>query len=213
MGSGSPFEDLPIAHDVTRETLQVATSDGVSITVDVDTPPSPRGLANLLHPHPLYGGRRDHPLLLRLSEALHQKQIVTARNDFRHASGNTFDEMPDAIASCEELRRRHPDLPLVLAGYSFGSIVAARVAAQVGAQHLVMIAPPLSTLSLEAVDVPTTLILAEHDQFSPPTSIADHPIVLGAEVHVLSGADHFLNGFLEMAATHAVKAITSALDG
>ena len=136
---------------------------------------------------------------------------MTARNDFRHASGNTIDEMPDAVATCEELQRRHHDLPLVIVGYSFGSIVAARVAAQVGARHLVMIAPPLSTISVDTPRVPTTLIIAEHDQFSPPSSLADHPMTVSSAVHILNGADHFLNGFVEATTTLTADAITTGL--
>ena len=78
----------------------------------------------------------------------------TARSDFRHASGNTIEEMPDAIACCHELQRRHRKLPLVIVGYSFGSIVAARIASVVGAQHLIMIAPPLSTVVLRFLQRP-----------------------------------------------------------
>lgn len=211
MESGSPFDDLTAAVESTRETVQLITSDEVSITVDIDVPTSPRALATLLHPHPLYGGRRDHPLLLNLSRELNSKQIVTARNDFRHASGNTIEEMPDAIAACEELKQRYPHLPLVIAGYSFGSIVAGRVASLVGAQHLVMIAPPLTTLSLNVPDVPTTLIVAEHDQFSPPFSLEDHPVAVRSNVHVLNGVDHFLNGAFETTTTLTVDAITTAL--
>jgi alpha/beta superfamily hydrolase len=212
MTSDSPSDDFHTPGDNKHETVHLTTADNVSITTDIDTPPSPRALATLLHPHPLYGGRRDHPLLLKLSQVLNSEQIATARNDFRRASGNTVDEMPDAIVACEELKRRHPELPLVITGYSFGSIVAGRVASQVGARHLVMIAPPLSTLSLDVPDVPTTLVVAEHDQFSPPSSLEDHPIANRADVHVLSGADHFLNGFIETTTTLVVGAVTTALD-
>lgn len=211
MESGSPFDDFTAAEESTRETVQLITSDDVSITVDIDSPPSPQALATLLHPHPHYGGRRDHPLLLSLSKELNRNQIATARNDFRHASGNTIEEMADAIAACDELKRRYPRLPLVIAGYSFGSIVAARVASEVGAQHLVMIAPPLSTLSLNVPNVATTLIVAEHDQFSPPSSLEDHPVAVRSTLHVVSGADHFLNGAFEATAKLTVEAITTAL--
>ena len=211
MESGSPFDDFTSPNLGSRETIQLTTSDNVTIDADIDIPPQPRALATLLHPHPLYGGRRDHPLLLSLSQALNEDQIMTARNDFRHASGNTIDEMPDAVATCEELQRRHRDLPLVIVGYSFGSIVAARVAAQVGARHLVMIAPPLSTISVDTPLVPTTLIIAEHDQFSPPSSLADHPLTASSAVHILNGADHFLNGFVEATTTLTTNAITTGL--
>lgn len=197
MRSDSPFEDDTSANGITRETIQLTTSDGVTITVDIDTPETATSVAALLHPHPLYGGRRDHPLLLNLSSALVSAHVITARNDFRHASGNTIEEMPDAIATCEELRQRQPHAPLYVVGYSFGAIVAARIASQVNAQHLVMIAPPLSALSVGLPGVPSTIIAAEHDQFSPPSALSEHPIAEASTMHVLAGADHFLNGYIE----------------
>ena len=161
--------------------------------------------------HPLFGGRRDHPLLVSIAHALHHKRITTARSDFRHASGNTIEEMPDAIACCHELQRRHCDLPLVIVGYSFGSIVAARIASVVGAQHLIMIAPPLSAVSLDIPATSTSLIIAEHDQFSPPATISDDPIVKEAGISIVAGADHFLNGHISTVTELTVVAATTAL--
>ncbi|MGA1570310.1 MAG: alpha/beta hydrolase [Ilumatobacteraceae bacterium] len=209
MRSDSPFDDDISPGGTTRETTQLITSDGVTITVDIDAPASATSVAALLHPHPLYGGRRDHPLLVKLSSALTSAQVLTARNDFRHASGNTIEEMPDAIATCEELQRRQPHTPLYVVGYSFGAIVAARIASQVNAQHLVMIAPPLSTVSLDVPGVPSTIIAAEHDQFSPPSSLSGHPVADASTIRVLAGADHFLNGFIEATTALTVDVITN----
>ena len=211
MNSDSPFDDFTSATHVTLETIELTTDDGITISADVETPSSPRAVAALLHPHPLYGGRRDHPLLLSIAHALHHKRITTARSDFRLASGNTIEEVPDAIACCHELQRRHCELPLVIAGYSFGSIVAARIASLVGARHLIMIAPPLSTVTLEIPTTPTTLIIAEHDQFSPPATIADDAIVREVGMSVVAGADHFLNGHIGTVTELTVVAATTAL--
>lgn len=208
MSSDSPFDDFTNA---TLETIELTTDDGITISADVETPLSPRAVAALLHPHPLFGGRRDHPLLLSIARALNHEHVTTARSDFRHASGNTIEEMPDAIACCHELQRRHRELPLMIVGYSFGSIVAARIASVVEAQHLIMIAPPLSTVSLEFPATPTTLIIAEHDQFSPPATISDDPIVKEAGMSIVAGADHFLNGHISTVTELAVVAATTAL--
>ena len=211
MSSDSPFDDFTPATHVTLESVELTTDDGITISADIETPASTRAVAALLHPHPLFGGRRDHPLLLSIAHALHRNSVTTARSDFRHASGNTIEEMPDAIACCHELQRRHRKLPLVIVGYSFGSIVAARIASVVGAQHLIMIAPPLSTVSLEIPATSTTLIIAEHDQFSPPATISDDPIVKEAGMSIVAGADHFLNGHISTVTELTVVAATTAL--
>ena len=213
MSSDSPSEDFTSSTLATLETVELTTDDGITISADVETPASPRAIAALLHPHPLFGGRRDHPLLLSIAHALHHKRVTTARGDFRQASGNTIEEMPDAIACCHELQRRHREVPLVIVGYSFGSIVAARIASVVGAQHLIMIAPPLSTVSLAIPATPTTLIIAEHDQFSPPATISDDPIVKDAGMSIVAGADHFLNGHISTVSELTVVAATNALGG
>ena len=86
------------------------------------------------------------------------------------------------------------DVPLALAGYSFGAAVALatdddRVTA------IATVAPPLAMMSVNPPSVPTLVLTPQHDQFSPPD--ATRPIVGewdDCDFDTVESADHFLIG-------------------
>src|SRR5262245_48015227 len=87
------------------------------------------------HPHPLYGGDMDNPVVIRAAEVAREVGVATLRFNFRGtgASGGVHDrgigEQDDARAAIATLRARlGPDRPVGLSGYSFGAWVSARVA-------------------------------------------------------------------------------------
>lgn len=90
----------------------------------------PRAAALVLHPHPLGGGTMHNKVVYRMARALRQEGAVTLRFNFRgvHLSEGEHDhgrgEVEDARAARDFLVERYPGLPLVVAGFSFGSRVA-----------------------------------------------------------------------------------------
>ena len=74
--------------------------------------------------------------VFRAAKALQSAGLAALRFNFRgvgrsegvHDDGNG--EQDDARAALDELERRFPGVPLVLGGFSFGSVVALRVAAR-----------------------------------------------------------------------------------
>lgn len=90
----------------------------------------PRAAALVLHPHPLGGGTMHNKVVYRMARALRQRGAVTLRFNFRgvHLSEGAHDhgrgEVDDARAARDFLVTRYPALPLVVAGFSFGSRVA-----------------------------------------------------------------------------------------
>src|SRR6202011_2933909 len=86
------------------------------------------------HPHPLYGGTMHNKVVYRLARALRRSGAVVLRFNFRgvgksqgahdHGAG----ELEDAALLLEWLRSRYPDLPYSVAGFSFGSRIALRLA-------------------------------------------------------------------------------------
>ena len=90
-------------------------------------------------------------------------------------------------------------VPLVLAGWSFGADLALTCdAPQLAGWFLV--APPLRVLGTDrfkaAADVrPKWLAVPERDQFNPPDEARDRIAEwTNAEIHPVGGADHFLVG-------------------
>lgn len=190
------------------ETVYLETIDGVSIEADlIRTDQSPvRATVIIGHPHPLYGGDRFNHVVQAMQRAAADLHCHSVSVDFRGVgnSGGQFDngdsERLDLAAACELVDLIETDCPIIMTGYSFGSVVALNVNNPwiIG---WVGIAPPVAMMSstpLAAMNTrPKYLIAPEHDQFTQPqqireftsswvnTSVAelahvDHSIAVGA---------------------------------
>ena len=84
----------------------------------------------LTHPHPLYGGNMDVPLIGLMARCFQSAGIATLRFNFRGTGGSTGEydngrgEQDDVLVACEFLTDLGYD-QLILAGYSFGAWVNA----------------------------------------------------------------------------------------
>jgi alpha/beta superfamily hydrolase len=99
--------------------------------------------------------------------------------------------------------------PLALVGYSFGADVAAIVDDERIAGWF-LIAPPLVDAKRPrpiATDPrPKGLLLAEHDQFSPPGRTSHLAASwVNTTVGIVAGADHFLMGYANVVVEEAVR--------
>lgn len=179
------------------------TADGASLPGEVVRPTgAARGAVTLCHPHPDYGGDRFNIVIDTLFTLLPTAGFAAARFDFRRPvatgpGGRGEQAELDARAMLDATAAAVPDVPLVLAGYSFGAAVGLAAAAhRPDVAAIVAIAPPAPMLALDAVPtVPTLLVVPAHDQFGPPDVIA--PLVAGwpaATVVTIDSADHFLAG-------------------
>lgn len=188
------------------ETAAFETSDGVRLDSRVHRPDVVRGGAIVCHPHPLYGGDMDNPVVGAVVAACVDAALVTVRFDFRgvRASGGTHgkgvDERFDALAAIERAEAEAPGLPVVVCGYSFGSVVALS-AGRSSVVGWIAVAPPVSMLHKElaaATDpAPKLLLVPEHDQFSKVADVQRTTATWPAtEVVTIPMADHFMNGQL-----------------
>ncbi|HEX2050233.1 MAG TPA: alpha/beta hydrolase, partial [Actinomycetota bacterium] len=119
---------------MTAATLR--SDDGLALEAAIDEPGRPPVAAVVVcHPHPRMGGTMDAPLLLALRDALVARSWAVLRFNFRGvgaSEGEASDgiaEVADARGALAEARRRWPDAPLALAGWSFGAAVAVRAEA------------------------------------------------------------------------------------
>ena len=167
-----------------------------------------RGGLVLCHPHPLYGGDMDNPVVIRAAEVAREVGLATLRFNFRGvgASEGTHDkgrgEQDDVRAALASLRTRVERGPLGLAGYSFGAWVSSRVAVPgAGLVALGLIAPPLSMFDgFESLD-PTGLRLlvaaGTRDPYCPLPDLDRLAATLpDGAVARIDGADHFFFGKL-----------------
>ncbi|WP_111641175.1 alpha/beta hydrolase [Marinimicrobium alkaliphilum] len=107
-------------------------------------------LALVCHPHPQHGGTMNNKVVTTLERCYRDLGAEVICFNFRGvgASAGTFDhavgEVDDLCAVAEWARRQAPDAKLLLAGFSFGSSVAAQAAHRLdGVRHLTLVAPPV----------------------------------------------------------------------
>jgi alpha/beta superfamily hydrolase len=100
-------------------------------------PAAPVAAAVVCHPHPLGGGTMNNNVVYRVSRALVDAKVAVLRFNFRGVGASTGrhdggpGEEDDALAALDTLAQLQPDLPLWMAGFSFG----ARVGLTVGARE------------------------------------------------------------------------------
>jgi len=167
---------------------------------------APATLAALVcHPHPLYGGTLHNKVVHRVAATLHGLGATVLRFNFRGVgkSEGRFDEgdgeLEDARAMRAELARRCPGAHVWLAGFSFGSWIAARLAASDGTiERLVLVAPPVSTqdfTAMHACAVPKLVVQGDADTICPPAALdREWPRWAEPKQRVdVAGASHFFD--------------------
>jgi alpha/beta superfamily hydrolase len=165
-----------------------------------------RGLALIAHPNPLQGGTKDNKVVTTLAKTFYNLRYVTARPNFRGvgASAGEHDagkgEADDLVAVAAYLRKRYGDLPLVLAGFSFGSFVQTRVAKRVSATGMVLVGPAVNRFAAEAVPPDTLVVHGELDDVVPLHAVLDWARPQHLPIVVVPGGEHFFHGRLNLLA-------------
>ncbi|MGH9169153.1 MAG: alpha/beta hydrolase, partial [Acidimicrobiia bacterium] len=170
-----------------------------------DAPPLPIRVVVLCHPHPQQGGTMNAPLLRTVTKVLADQEMAVLRFNFRGVGTSTGGwgggekELADVAAAVAGARAGYPELPLGLAGWSFGAVIALRWTALADeAIPYAGIAPPvrseLSPRLPAATELPRArrrLILGDRDQFTAVGELQEYADTIDAELVVLKGSDHF----------------------
>ena len=108
-----------------------------------------RALAVVCHPHPLHGGTMANKVVYTLASTARKYGFIAVRFNFRgveHSAGE-YDsgrgETEDTLAVVDWLRQQRPDLPMLLAGFSFGAYVSLRAAEVARPDWLISVSIPL----------------------------------------------------------------------
>ena len=202
------------------EPLVLETLDGLTLRAELLVPPSPRAAAVVCHPHPLYGGNMHNIVVDAVVRALAAAGAAVIRFDFRGVRqsegehGGGADERLDVAAALETVAPFAGDGPLLLAGYSFGAVVALSVTdPRLDAWYAV--APPLAGAPPEGVLAgadhrPKLIEAAEHDQYTPPAAMAAATSGwIATTVETVPMADHFFAGATAVVADRAAGFLTS----
>jgi len=178
-----------------------------TIETDVNDPGGARrGIALIAHPHPLQGGAKDNKVVTTLAKAFFALGYVAVRPNFRGvgASAGSHDEgrgeADDLIAVAGHLKREYGELPLLLAGFSFGSFVQTRVARRLHSRSLVLVAPAVNRFPAETVPRETLVVHGELDDVVPLAAVLEWARPQSLPVVVIPGGEHYFHGRLNLLA-------------
>ena len=166
----------------------------------------------LCHPHPLFAGTMHNKVVATLQRTARDAGLATLRFNFRGVgqSAGSHDqgrgEIDDGEAAARWLLGQHPQLPLSVLGFSFGSCVAACLAGRLEAQgvavrQLLMVAPPVERFAVEG-QLPEraelTIIQPMDDEVVTPAKVYAWGDTLQRPHELLKVAEcgHFFHGKL-----------------
>lgn len=166
-------------------------------------------IAIICHPHPLYSGTMQNKVVHTLAKSCNALGMLAIRFNFRGVgeSEGHFEhgigEKQDCIAVAEWARQQYPSRSLYLAGFSFGSFIAYQAFAELKAERLLLVAPPVGLFEFQKMDdikIPWCVIQGKEDEITPPESVKAwvNSHVISPEFYYLDGVSHFFHGKLNL---------------
>jgi uncharacterized protein len=163
---------------------------------------NPRGIALVAHPHPLQGGTLDNKVVQTLAKTFAALGYAAVRFNFRGVAGSAgqFDdgvgETEDALAALASAKLEFGELPVVLAGFSFGSYVQTRVAHVITAERMVLVGPAVKRFPAETVPADTIVVHGEEDDVVALADVMAWARPQQLPIIVFPGCGHFFHGRL-----------------
>jgi uncharacterized protein len=162
----------------------------------------------ICHPHPLYGGTMNNKVVTTLARTFKKMQMRTVRFNFRgvgksagkYAEG--VGELDDLLAVLQWVQQVRPQDDIWLAGFSFGSYIAACGAHQwPDIKQLICVAPAVEHFSFKELypfPCPWLVVQGEADEIVPPHLVFDWLASLSAPPTLIRMPDtsHFFHGKL-----------------
>lgn len=167
-----------------------------------------QGLVVISHPHPQFGGTMDNKVVTTLEKTFSQARWQTVCYNFRGVgqSVGEYDgglgEQKDLAAVVEWAREQFVDMPLTLAGFSFGSYISLQQAQTLAAQQVISVAPPVGLYDFTSIklsaDMRWSLIQGGQDEVINSTEVLSWARQLEhrPDVYWREQASHFFHGEL-----------------
>lgn len=180
-------------------------------------------VAIICHPHPLHGGTMDNKVVTTLMRTYRDLGVDVVRFNFRGVgkSDGCFDqgrgELLDLLAVVAWVRQEYSAVHLLLAGFSFGSAVAAQASHLVGAvHHLLLVAPPVERYDYDCENqfgCPVCVVQGDCDERVFAQGVYDWVGGLQTPVELLRypEASHFFHGYLTTLKTDLTRLLGARL--
>ena len=170
-----------------------------------------RGVALVLHPHPLGGGTMHNKVVFRAAAALNDAGLITLRVNFRGVGQSTgthdegYGEQEDVRAGLDYLAEKYPEHEITLCGFSFG----ARVGLEAGIAdnrvvRLISIGTPVDKYDfsfLEQCRKPILFVHGERDEYGDVNRLREIVARIAsqapAKLRVIKDAGHFFDNQLD----------------
>src|SRR5260370_42319406 len=168
-----------------------------------------RGVALVLHPHPLGGGTMHNKVVFRAAAALNEAGLMVLRINFRGVGQSTGEhdegrgERDDARVALDYLAANYPGQEITLCGFSFG----ARVGMEVGIAdervvRLISIGTPVDKYDFSFLGQcrkPILFVHVERDEYGNFTPLRElvARIKAPADSKVFKGPGHFFDEQLD----------------
>jgi uncharacterized protein len=193
---------------------QLIAGDVGLLEIAHDAVQQPRALAVICHPHPLHGGTMDNKVVTTIGRACASMDCAVLRLNYRGVGRSegeydaTVGESQDAAVALAWLQSQYPggaQLPVVLCGFSFGTAVAARLAARlrltsptVDIRAMVLAGAAVQRFTEQASDyavdpASTLMVHGQLDDTVPLNETLAWAATLSVPVSVVPNADHFFN--------------------
>jgi len=203
-----------VASQSTRDLIE---GDAGRIEVAATVPEGARAFAVIAHPHPLFGGTMDNKVITTLAKSFVDAGIAAYRFNFRGvgATEGTHDEgrgeADDFLRVAAHARAASGELPLYLAGFSFGGAVATRASERLDFRQLILAAPGFRRISEHGMGEPpdpadpnlgspgrhsssnTLVIHGDLDETVPLSESISWATPREVPVVVVAGGEHFFH--------------------
>jgi len=162
----------------------------------------------LCHPHPLYGGNMDNPVVGTIEQSFFEQGFTTLKFNFRGTCSSTgmFDNgigEQDDIRSVVSYLIKDGYKKIWLAGYSFGARMNASVVSTgCEVEDHIMVSPPMGFMSFDDIDkMPSTglIVTGASDEIAPPDLVQKtiDRWRITPQFKCIENCDHFYSGCLD----------------
>lgn len=164
---------------------------------------SHKKVAVITHPHPLYGGNMENPIVEILQEELKKNKYSTLRFNFRQVYEPLTDKdsQEDLNIAVNYLKEKGYLDKILICGYSYGSWISTLVIANgLKCHETIMISPPVGFLDytgIKKISCSGLAVTGINDDIAPPELVKEtiNNLNPGIKLKTIKGCDHLYSGY------------------
>lgn len=164
----------------------------------------PRAAVVICHPHPQFGGTMHNKVVYWMARTFESIDCSVLRFNFRGVEQSEGDwdngegESHDAAAALDWVHGEHTDVPLWLAGFSFGCYAGLKAArSDVRVSRMFAVAPAVNLWHFDFMQGdkrPLTVVAGTSDEIVPYSAVAAASRMQpAATLHTVNDAGHFFD--------------------